>query len=74
MKAEIAELENDFSAHTLDQLVKQSYSAPPSGKNGHDQVEDFGSVLEREKEIALGQSSDSNKVSTLSLPENVVSE
>ena len=73
MKAEIEELENDFSIHTLDQLVKSNYSVP-NNKNIEEPAEDFAKVLEREEGVALGLNNKSCKASSLSVPGNNIPE
>lgn len=76
MKAEIEELENDFSMHTLDKLTKGTSSTfgMQPGDGSPDNLED---ALEEEminKKQSLLELKDNRKMSALSVPEGNISE
>ena len=75
MKAEIEELENDFSMHTLDKLAKGTSST--SGGNHDGSPDNLGDALEEEimnKKSHLLELKDGRKMSSLSAPGNAISE
>lgn len=72
MKADLEDLENDFSTQTLDALVKKNYSVPAVRVN-HGHPEDLGKVLEKEGAAPANIGKDlgeKRKMSTLSVPDN----
>jgi hypothetical protein len=76
MKAEIDDLEKDFSEHTLDKLVNQHYESS-NGNNTDDKLMDFDDVLENDlipKKFGISENIDRRKSATLTIPGDLIRE